>query len=257
METQNISRGGKASGSTLKKSFHGSGLTSITQISHDHKSAQMLVEYLQDHRKPKETPLLKQTANYLSAKDITKVSSAYSNASNRLKTNTNKNYVQRHSSINSSNDLNGSLRGSIKSNSPAWSQYQRNNSAQVNEPKFNLLLAKKLRLQFKLENVQYHSRIILMLFCIFLIIIFCWCPIAINFIVGEIITVPSIVYVCFTVLAWTNSCVNVFIYAGLNVEFRQAYVNLLQGKRLEPSKHTEILSPAMIKLIQEYNLKKY
>ena len=129
---------------------------------------------------------------------------------------------------------------------------QANNSANNEETKFDYRLARKLRRQFKLENVQQHYKAILMSFCIFLIIVLCWCPIAINFIIGEFFEVPSLAYVCFTVLAWTNSCVNIFIYAGLNIRFRKAYMFLILGRRSRHTRQQEKLSPAMAMIIRNH-----
>lgn len=95
--------------------------------------------------------------------------------------------------------------------------------------KLDVLLAQKLRNQFKRDNLDVLRKVIRMLFLIFLIIVVCWCPIAINFIIDKANRFPSIYYVAFTILAWTNSCVNIFVYAGLNEEFRTAYQNLFNS----------------------------
>lgn len=72
-----------------------------------------------------------------------------------------------------------------------------------------------------------HRRTVLMLFVVFLNIVVCWAPISISFIADANSRMPSLVYVSFAILAWSSSCVNVFIYAGMNLTFRRAYIQVL------------------------------
>ncbi|KAF6016924.1 GPR84 [Bugula neritina] len=67
----------------------------------------------------------------------------------------------------------------------------------------------------------------MMLVTVFIVIVVCWLPISLSFMADKKNVLPSIVYVSFVILAWLNSCVNIFIYAGMNTQFRKAYVELI------------------------------
>jgi len=72
---------------------------------------------------------------------------------------------------------------------------------------------------------QYKQAV--MLVVIFIVIVACWLPISVSFIMDKENRLPSLVYVVFVMLAWANSTVNVFIYAGMNLQFRKAYHRML------------------------------
>ena len=76
------------------------------------------------------------------------------------------------------------------------------------------------------QNAQQRRRV-LMLLTIFVIIVICWLPISVSFICDRQNRLPSTVDFCFVVLAWMNSCINIFIYAAMNVQFRKGYKSLL------------------------------
>lgn len=83
-----------------------------------------------------------------------------------------------------------------------------------------------------MAQLKKQRAAIRMLLLIFLIIVFCWSPIALNFILDRDNELPSIMYVLFMILAWTNSAVNIFVYAGMNKQFKQAYGHLFGWKTL-------------------------
>lgn len=78
-----------------------------------------------------------------------------------------------------------------------------------------------------LRQNAHQRRSTLMLVTIFVIIVVCWLPISVSFILDRKNTLPSTVYVCFVVLTWLNSCINIFIYAGMNLQFRKGYFDIL------------------------------
>lgn len=118
---------------------------------------------------------------------------------------------------------------------------QRNNSAMPETPQSqDKQLIKQLLLQFKKDAVKRQKRAVLMLLCIFMIICLCWCPIAINFMIDKPNQFPSILYVLFTILAWTNSCVNIIVYACMNPRFLNAYKALLRCSRAKEDEVTEV-----------------
>ena len=80
---------------------------------------------------------------------------------------------------------------------------------------------------YSIRQNNRHKRTVLMLFIVFLNIVICWSPISISFIADGQSLMPSIVYVTFTILAWSSSCANIFIYATMNLTFRRAYIQLL------------------------------
>lgn len=80
---------------------------------------------------------------------------------------------------------------------------------------------------YSIRQNNRHKRTVLMLFIVFLNIVICWSPISIAFIADVESLMPSIVYVSFTILAWSSSCANIFIYATMNLTFRRAYIQLL------------------------------
>lgn len=121
---------------------------------------------------------------------------------------------------------------------------QQNNSATESsntseEVKFDRILARRLRGQFQIENIDKQRTASLMLFTIFIIIVISWSPIAINFVIDPGNEIPSIVYVAFTILAWTNSCINIFVYAGMSRKFRDAYWRLFHGRALDAEKYSK------------------
>lgn len=118
--------------------------------------------------------------------------------------------------------------------------------------KIDNIYARKLRKQFKYENFLRQQRVVRMLFLIFIMMVIGWCPISINFIIDKANAFPSIYYVAFTILAWTNSWVNIFVYAWLNEQFRSAYVNLLHGKINIPLAQKETVTIEMSKVLANY-----
>lgn len=99
-----------------------------------------------------------------------------------------------------------------------------NNSKQnpKTEATKKLWLQKKIRLKM----IERQRVIIRMLLVIFVVIVCCWLPLALNFVIDKNGRSPSAIYVLLTIIAWANSCVNVFIYAGMNPQFREAYIDL-------------------------------
>lgn len=122
------------------------------------------------------------------------------------------------------------------SNSELQSESNLNASnSSITKNKLDIYLLKKLRADLKIGQLEKQKRAIRMLLLIFVIIVLCWCPIAINFIVDKNNELPSLIYVLFMILAWSNSSVNIFVYAGMNKQFRSAYENLLHGNPMQAS----------------------
>lgn len=138
----------------------------------------------------------------------------------------------------SNNSLSENMRGSntlknTKSLNKLRSILQRNNSANTGAPPLTARAVAQMITQLKLDAARKQRRVVFMLLLIFVIIVCCWCPIAIIHVLDIHNQYPSIYYVAFTILAWTNSCVNIFIYACMNPRFAVAYKALLKCSRVE------------------------
>ncbi|XP_067950337.1 G-protein coupled receptor moody-like [Watersipora subatra] len=96
---------------------------------------------------------------------------------------------------------------------------------QTNSPKKKKTKQKSETLLLRQNSHQRRSA--MMLITVFIVIVFCWLPISISFMLDKRNRLPSIVYVMFVILAWMNSCVNIFIYSGMNKQFRRGYKALL------------------------------
>lgn len=94
---------------------------------------------------------------------------------------------------------------------------QRSSAKIKKKTKTNALLLRQ-------NNQQRRSA--LMLITVFAVIVMCWLPISLSFMSDKENKLPSIVYVSFVILAWMNSCVNIFIYCGMNLQFRKAYISV-------------------------------
>ena len=150
-----------------------------------------------------------------------------------LKLHRNKQNLQRHfkkiplSSIRRSSidqvDLDSSSSSTNANNSNSC--LEREDSCSVDLQPERKLTKNKSSLLLR-QNAQ-QRRSVLMLLTIFVIIVVCWLPISISFICDRQNRLPSTVYVCFVVLAWMNSCINIFIYAAMNIQFRKGYKSLL------------------------------
>lgn len=114
-------------------------------------------------------------------------------------------------------------------------EHQCNNSAitEISESKLDCRLVKHMLWEFKADATRKQKRAILMLLLIFMIIICCWLPVTINFMIDKDNKFPSIFSVVFVVLAWTNSCVNIFVYGCMNRRFYVAYKALLRCSRAQ------------------------
>ena len=144
------------------------------------------------------------------------------------------------SDINSNTDLSlvglaemehGRGKDSSRALSQLWSLLQRNNSASSNPILTRSMVAEMVN-KLKLDAAIKQRKVVLMLLLVFVIIVCCWCPIAIIHVIDVYNQYPSIYYVAFTVLAWSNSCVNIIIYACMNPRFAGAYKALLHCKRV-------------------------
>lgn len=90
---------------------------------------------------------------------------------------------------------------------------------------------KKSSTALLLRQNSHQKRSAMMLVTVFTVIVICWLPISVSFIADRHNKLPSIAYVMFVILAWCNSCVNIFIYAGMNLQFRRAYKELLTFRK--------------------------
>ncbi|KAF6026254.1 GPR84 [Bugula neritina] len=70
-------------------------------------------------------------------------------------------------------------------------------------------------------------RIVTNLCTVFVVFLCCWLPIVTIFTIDYHSKLPASVYHIFFAVAVTNSCLNVFIYAGMNRAFRRTYCRLL------------------------------
>lgn len=70
-------------------------------------------------------------------------------------------------------------------------------------------------------------RVVTNLCTVFMVFLFCWLPIVSIFTVDFHSMLPMSVYHLFFLLAVSNSCLNVFIYAGMNRLFRTTYIRLI------------------------------
>ena len=77
------------------------------------------------------------------------------------------------------------------------------------------------------KRTRASRRIVANLCTVFLVFICCWLPIVSVFTIDYYSTFPSSVYQVFFAIAVSNSCLNVFIYAGMNKVFRKTYYRLL------------------------------
>ena len=82
---------------------------------------------------------------------------------------------------------------------------------------------------------QYHAakrnrasrRVVANLCTVFIVFLLCWSPIVGIFTIDYYNKYPAAVYHIFFCIAVCNSCMNVFIYAGMNRAFRRTYTQLL------------------------------
>lgn len=71
-------------------------------------------------------------------------------------------------------------------------------------------------------------RVVANLCTVFMVFLLCWMPIVGVFTIDYNNTYPAAVYHIFFCFAVCNSCMNVFIYAGMNRAFRRSYSRLLR-----------------------------
>ena len=93
-----------------------------------------------------------------------------------------------------------------------------------------------------LRQNNHQRRSAMMLVTVFVVIVICWLPISVSFMADRENELPSIAYVLFVILAWVNSCVNIFIYAGMNMQFRKAYKELLMRPFRKPKSTVTLTS---------------
>jgi len=74
---------------------------------------------------------------------------------------------------------------------------------------------------------RVSCRIVTNLCTVFVVFLCCWLPIVTIFTIGYHSKLPASVYHIFFAVAVTNSCLNVFIYAGMNRDIRRTYCTLL------------------------------
>lgn len=80
-----------------------------------------------------------------------------------------------------------------------------------------------------IRSAQQH-RIIANLCVVFGVFLGCWMPMVSIYVIDYHAKAPVWLYRIFFILATSNSCVNIFIYAGMNRAFRKTYVLILTGK---------------------------
>lgn len=115
------------------------------------------------------------------------------------------------------------------SNNCSHSQYKEN-SPPLNSKSTGQQTKGKNKNALLLRQNAQQRRSVLMLLTIFIIIVVCWLPISVSFICDKQNRLPATVYVCFAILAWLNSCINIFVYAAMNTQFREGYKSLLLGQ---------------------------
>ena len=78
------------------------------------------------------------------------------------------------------------------------------------------------------KRTRASRRVVANLCTVFVVFICCWSPVVTIFTVDYYRVFPAAVYQIFLVIAVANSCLNVFIYAGMNRVFRKTYIRLLR-----------------------------
>lgn len=77
------------------------------------------------------------------------------------------------------------------------------------------------------KRSRASRRVVTNLCTVFIVFLCCWLPVVSVFTIDYYNLAPATVYHIFLTLAVSNSCLNVFIYAGMNRVFRRTYSRLL------------------------------
>lgn len=77
------------------------------------------------------------------------------------------------------------------------------------------------------KRTKASRRVVMNLCTVFTVFLLCWLPIVSIFTIDIHNTLPAAVSHIFYAIAVSNSCLNVFIYAGMNSAFRKSYINIL------------------------------
>lgn len=85
------------------------------------------------------------------------------------------------------------------------------------------------QLQPKL-SITKERKCVLNLMAVFSVFLLCWSPLCFLLMVDYYFTASPVIYSLFMLLGTSNSSLNVLIYAGMNQQFRKAYINLLTCK---------------------------
>jgi len=98
------------------------------------------------------------------------------------------------------------------------------------------------KLQSNQQNIQKkrdrtsngkERRVVLNMIIVFSLFLACWSPLCFLLIGDYWFRVPGIYYRIFMSLGISNSAMNVFIYAAMNSQFRQAYLRVLKCRWTE------------------------
>lgn len=76
-------------------------------------------------------------------------------------------------------------------------------------------------------SIGKDLKVTLNLLVVFVVFVACWMPVASVFVGDYYGRLPSTLYSVLMILAYSNSALNVFLYAGMNPTYRRAYKNIL------------------------------
>lgn len=156
-------------------------------------------------------------------------------------------YTQLHQNDSNNANYEDTLQATERGKAPARLSLPRNPNGDKHEEYSDLNANSQERIRLnvyitlskkdgeKRNQMQQQKKLVHMLFVVFIVIVVCWCPIAVNFMIDKGGQFPSIAYVSFMILAWSNSAVNIFIYGGMSNKFRNAYKNLFRLMLRQPN----------------------